>query len=615
MPSFFPHDIIRGGQKEFMEDLQKAFSEKKILIANAPTGLGKTASVLSVALQEALKNKKKIFFLTNRHTQHKIAVDTLKKIKGKTGQNIFCADLIGKRWMCSQEIAGVFGNDFNEFCKAIVEKDECEFYNKIRSKNSLTVEGKVLVKELETAEPLHNEELVAIGREKTMCSYELALALARKAQVLIGDYYYLFNPFISSNLFTKLDLALENILLIVDEGHNLPARIMEMMSDVLTSNMLMNGVIEAKKFNYGGLILWLQELNNILTSLAVFNQVDRELLITKDQFISKIQPIVDYQELINQLEAAAEEVRKKQRRSYLGGIAAFLQTWLGAEEGYIRILSEQRSKQGSFLSLSYSCLDASVITRDIFSQIYAGVIMSGTLSPTFMYKDLLGIERGVEKNYHSPFPAENKLSLIVPETSTKYSIRGEPMFKLMAQKCMDLSSLIPGNTALFFPSYDLRDRVGRYIVSSKKLFWEKSEMSKEEKELLLSQFKAEKNKGGLLLGVTGANFAEGLDFPGDLLNGVVVVGLPLAKPDLKTRGLVNYYHLKFAKGWEYGYVYPAINKCLQSAGRCIRSETDRGAVIFLDERFAWKSYYDCFPREGLIVTKNYDRLIKDFFRI
>ena len=189
------------------------------------------------------------------------------------------------------------------------------------------------------------------------------------------------------------------------------------------------------------------------------------------------------------------------------------------------------------------------------------------------------------------------------------------MFKLMAQKCMELSSLIPGNTALFFPSYDLRDRVGRYIVSSKKLFWEKSEMSKEEKELLLSQFKAEKNKGGLLLGVTGANFAEGLDFPGDLLNGVVVVGLPLAKPDLKTRGLVNYYNLKFAKGWEYGYVYPAINKCLQSAGRCIRSETDRGAVIFLDERFAWKSYYDCFPREGLIVTKNYDRLIKDFFRI
>ena len=97
MSSFFPHEVVREGQKEFIEDLKKAFSDRLVLIADAPTGLGKTAGALSIALEVALEKKKKVFFLTNRHTQHALAVETLKQIKEKTGKNVFCADLIGKR--------------------------------------------------------------------------------------------------------------------------------------------------------------------------------------------------------------------------------------------------------------------------------------------------------------------------------------------------------------------------------------------------------------------------------------------------------------------------------------------------------------------------------------
>ncbi len=613
MSSFFPHDHIRPGQKEFVEDLEQAFSRQQILIAQAPTGLGKTASVLSVALSMAIANKKKVFFLTNRHTQHKIAIDTIRKIKQKTGQNIFSVDLIGKRWMCNQEIASVFGSDFNEFCKSIVEKGECEFYNKFRTSKGLTVEGKVLIKDLESSEPLHNEELVAIGKDKRMCSYEIALILAKKAQVLIGDYYYLFNPFIMSTLLNKLELSLGDLIVIVDEGHNLPTRVTEMMEVSLTSKMLLNATIEAKKFSFEGVISWLQQLSHILTNLARFENLDREILITKQQFTLAINQFVNYEELINQLESAAEEVRKKQLRSYIGGIASFLIAWNGEEEGFARILSEQKSKQGSYLMLSYLCLDPAVITSSIFSQIYTGVIMSGTLSPTFMYKDLLGITNAVEKTYHSPFPSENRLTIIVPETSTKYNLRTETMYQQVADKCTNFVALIPGNVAIFFPSYDLRDKISRFLASNKKLFWEKPDMSKDEKETLLRQFKQEKDRGGILLGVTGANFAEGIDLPGDLLNGVVIVGLPLAKPNLKIRQTINYYQRKFGRGWDYSYIYPAMSKCIQSAGRCIRSEIDRGAVIFLDERFAWKGYYDCLPREGLIVSKDYVKLLRDFF--
>ena len=97
------------------------------------------------------------------------------------------------------------------------------------------------------------------------------------------------------------------------------------------------------------------------------------------------------------------------------------------------------------------------------------------------------------------------------------------------------------------------------------------------------------------------------------MQGVVVVGIPLARPDLRTKETIAYYDIVFGKGWDYAYTYPAINKCIQSAGRCIRSEKDRGVIIYLDERFAWKKYYDCLPREGLIVKANPVELIKTFF--
>ena len=141
---------------------------------------------------------------------------------------------------------------------------------------------------------------------------------------------------------------------------------------------------------------------------------------------------------------------------------------------------------------------------------------------------------------------------------------------------------------------------------------EQSELSKIEKQDLLENFKKYKNAGAVLLGVMGANFAEGIDLPGDLLKCVVVVGLPLRRPDLETKELIKYFDEKFSKGWDYGYLFPAMNKCFQSTGRCIRSETDRGVVVYLDSRYQWQNYYRCF-QEKVDVSKDYVSLIKEFF--
>ena len=611
---FFPHDTIRKGQKEMVDDVETTLNDGKILLAHAPTGLGKTASALSVALQHAIEHDKIIFFLTNRHTQHKIAIDTLKEIRKKTGENFTCVDLIGKRWMCNQEVAGLFGNEFNEYCKSIVGKGECEFYNKVKDKSALHVEAKVFLKDLERLGPIHNEELISLAQEKRMCSYEISLAHAKNAKILIGDYYYLFNPFVQATLFNKLDIDMEDIILIVDEAHNLPSRVTDMMSSNLTTYMLKSGIQEAKKFGYPELINKLQEVNGILNKLAKFEGYEKEKKVRQGHFTDSIRLFTDYDELINELEFAADEIRKKQRKSYLGGIASFLEEWKGSDEGYTRILAEEFGRQEPVIKLKYACLDPSIITSIIFKRIHSGILMSGTLKPTFMYRDVLGVKDGIEKEYPSPFPPENKRVMIVPETSTKYNLRGEAMYKKIAEHCMQIDDLVPGNIAFFFPSYNLRDQISMYFNTPKKLFFEKQGMSKEEKDRFIADFKSARMMGGVLLAVTGANFAEGVDFPGDFLIGVVVVGLPLARPDLMTKETISYYDGKYSKGWDYGYTFPAMNKCFQSAGRCIRSGTDKGVIVYLEERFSWDRYYSCFPdKVGLMVTRDYKKVIGEFF--
>jgi DNA excision repair protein ERCC-2 len=207
--------------------------------------------------------------------------------------------------------------------------------------------------------------------------------------------------------------------------------------------------------------------------------------------------------------------------------------------------------------------------------------------------------------------------MLIPETTTKYSMRNEEQYRKIAQIIAKIVNDVPGNSAVFFPSYYLRDEINKFFMPlcKKTTFSENSEMTKVDKENMLDRFKLYEKTGAVLLGCASGNFAEGVDLPGDLLKCVIVVGLPLQQPDLETKKLIEYYDEKFKKGWDYGYLLPAFTKVMQSAGRCIRSETDKGAVIFLDERFKWPMYFRFFPPDlDLKVTRLWENKVSDFFK-
>jgi DNA excision repair protein ERCC-2 len=633
----FPYEKIRPEQSQLICDITKAVKEGKSIIAHAPTGLGKTAAALGPVLKYAMDNDLNVFFLTSRHTQHKIAIETLREIKNKYNIKFDVADIIGKKWMCAvPNISGLFPNEFLEYCKNMRETKKCAYFLNTRggekSSNStkITVKAKKIIEDLKLG-IRDSEDIVEFCENDELCPYEMSIELAKNAKVIISDYYYVFNPHVSDVFLKKIDCDLNKSIIIVDEAHNLPDRIRNLATNRLTSFMLKRAIKEAKKFGYNETLGHLVYVQDILIKLSKrFEQSNntfssggnnwssyaKEAKVTKEEFMDAVNKEKDYDDMFADFISIAETIKENQKRSFIGGVARFFEHWPKEDKGFTRIIKLENTREGPIITLSFTCLDPSIITEPVIENCHACIFMSGTLTPTFMYKDLLGVKDGEEKEYKSPFPTKNRLNLIVPKTTTKFDKRTTQQYENIGKTTADLVNKIKGNIFVFFPSYKMRDSVYLTFMNlcRKTIFMEDPKMSKEERLDMLERFKKYKKVGAVLLGVTSGSFGEGIDMPGDMLNGVVVVGLPLGVPDLETKELINYFDMKYKKGWDYGYLYPAFQKTLQNAGRCIRSETDKGVIVFLDERYAWPRYKNCFPDDyKMTIAKDYDKIIENFF--
>ncbi|MBS3105237.1 ATP-dependent DNA helicase [Candidatus Woesearchaeota archaeon] len=610
---YFPYSKIRDVQTDMISDVYNAVKGKKHIIMHAPTGIGKTIAVLAPALSLAMKSNLSIFFLTSRQTQHKIVIDTLRQIKQKFSINFEAADVIGKKWMCLQKgVEAMPAGSFHEYCRALRDESQCDFYLNSRKPDlQPTVNAKLAIEELKITGPCHVQNIVEQGEKGKMCPYELTTMVAANAKVIIADYYYIFNNSIRDAFLAKINKKLENIILIVDEAHNLPHRIRELLTQKTSSFIIDNAKKEARKYGYEETLENLEIVENAIFELA--KDSGNETVISKNSLVDLINKSKDYNDIAAELLFSGEDIRDKQKKSFVLSIAKFLEAWLGSDIGFGRILSKTMERNKLKVSLTYRCLDPSLAAKEVIEKSYSAILMSGTLTPTAMYKDILGFNDVVEKEYKSPFPKKNRLNLIIPKTTTKFVERNAKQYGEIASICSDIANLIDGNAAIFFPSYELMENIAAHLKCSKPVFREKQILTKQEKENLLSVFKSYKDKGALLLGTSTGSFGEGIDMPG-VLKAVIIVGLPLQKPDAEAKLLIEYYDDKFGKGFEYGYVLPAITKCLQNAGRCIRSETDKGAIIFLDERYAWRNYYQCFPEDwDMEVDLDYENVLKGFF--
>lgn len=606
---FFRHEKPRPYQNEFMEDVYFCLKNRMHLIACAPTGIGKTDGVLSPAITYALEHGRKIFFLTPKISQHTLVLRVVRDLKRKYNLDIKAVDIIGKKYMCTDmSIHTLDKDEFYEVCRKRNRDEICPFFKNTVGYNSIQrIKAKDNLKELfnwfKGVTSAHS--VFEYSREHELCGYEALVELARTCDVLVMDYYHVFNPRVSKILFNKLGFDIDGNILIVDEAHNLPERIRSLLSVSLSLSSVKRARDEARVLGYADLISFFQKTEKILSE---FLDREEEFLLKKEDI-----PVPDPDIIDRMYDCGLELLNQTNRtKSYCLKLGYFYESWLEDSPDFVRIGKVWKNKTN--VSISRKCLNPASVAQNIVEESHSCILMSATLRPLEMYADLLGFDskRTVFKEYPSPFPENNRMNIVVKGVTTRYSKRTYKMYKKIAGCISKIVEAVPGNSLVLFPSYEYLNNTISLIRTNKRRFVQEENLSASKLSTLISDFKKERN--AVFFGVIGGSVSEGIDYPGEELLCVVIVGIPLAEPDLETQALIDYYEEKFGKGWNYGYIYPAINKVIQAAGRCIRSEKDRGVVVFLDERYTWKNYSKALPRMRMIVTEEPNKYVSEFFK-
>ncbi|MCJ2539759.1 MAG: ATP-dependent DNA helicase, partial [Candidatus Thermoplasmatota archaeon] len=476
---------------------------------------------------------------------------------------------------------------------------------------------------------MHVHEVRRVAKRAGVCPHKAALDAAAEANVIVCDYNYVFVPELSDAIVSRMERGWEDIVLVVDEAHNLPDRAREAASGSLTQYLLDRAADELKGGS-GHLRKVIRDLTGRLDELSTRVPSGEQMVIEPGPFVESVEAALasslepmGYGAMVGHLKETGKDLSSEQELagSAVTEVATFLEGFPQGTDTVLRTLQVDGGPR-----LNYRLLDPSVITRERFDSVHAAIMMSGTLWPVRMYADILGLDpdRVRHGEYRSPFPPEHRLVLVTPGLTTKYTARGPGMYARIAGAVSDVLRSTPGNVAVFAPSYALlgsiRDSLeggGRQAMGGKELLVEERGMGKRDREALTDHLKdLRTGAGGVLMGVQGGSLSEGVDYIGNLLSVVVVVGLPLAPPSKEVDALIAYFDGKFGKGKgeQYGYVNPAMNRVVQAAGRLIRTEEERGVVVLMDERFLHKRYLGTFPPDWTPrAADDLGQQISDFF--
>ncbi len=611
MQVFFPYDNVRLQQKEIMGDVADCLNKRKVLVAQAPTGLGKTVSSLAPAIAYARENGKKIFFLTPKSSQHKIVFETINLINEKFGLDIKAVDLVGKKQMCLDPFISHAGYGFYEACNKKKKESKCTFYNNSKGKTpkqkSIAARNRAPLMDKYNKDFSYIKEICSMH---SLCPYEITLELAKKADVIVCDYAHLFNSDIRENLLTPIGLTLEEIIVIIDEAHNLPSRIRDIVSSNISLDAVEKSIKEAKTAGSFEVEFMLNDVRKEIVSFGKKLSFGKnEAVLAPEDFDLLKRAVKGKEEAV--LETADKFMAKaKVENCFLLAVWEFLHELLREKENTMHVIEQKNG-----LRVSIYPLDIEQTAGEVLNYSWTAVLMSGTLVPLEMYKDVLGIKNSLLKEYESPFPKENRLNLFVDGVTTKYTSRGTEQYALIGRKVSNIISKVPGNSIVFFPSFEMLENIAPYVKTSKKILIQKQEMSNAEKNKMITEFKSFGSIfGGVMFAVSGGSIAEGVDFPGENLLCAIVIGIPFAKANIYSEALIRFYNQKLGKGFDYGYIAPAMNKALQAAGRVIRAETDKGICVFLDERFADEKYKKFFPKNfAFTKTSEPEKEILGFF--
>jgi len=613
-PELFPYEP-RPIQGELMGLFSEGIRAGGCVLAEAGSGSGKTICALVPTLQESMKLGCRVLYLTRTNSQQVQVFRELRAISkrrpvlgvGIQGRHSTCLLIEDEReWLrASPEELSLLCNDKKAAART-KPGTGCPYFEKLQSTDLEKLKAWA-THALPTV-----EESTKHCREMGICPYESAKLLTRLAEVVVAPYVYFLSPFIRARLLDWMNCPVQELVVVVDEAHNLPEFARSLKSVSLGTASLKLAAQEAR--DAGELLL----LDNIMVP-QFCERMEELILQLKDEYLldedGLVPPGAVEEELmstfrwtsiklegaVGNLAAHGEVIRENRRkngqipRSYVHSVGAFLALWMGVEsDAYVKLI-----KDGDAPRLEAYCMDPGLAAEPL-RRCHSSIHMSGTLQPLDEYHDSLGLpEKTFRKAFSSIFPEENRLIVFDNSVTMKYEERrmDEGLLSGILEKAVKLCKATTRNTAVFFPSYDIMETAlagGFGPDTGRKLFIEERGLAQHDLMETIDMFKKEGHRGGdgaVLLSVIGGRVSEGIDFPDSELEVAVIIGIPYPKPTAKQRALQYYYDIKFGKGWEYTVKAPTARKLLQSIGRLIRSEKDRGVAVILDRRAAqFKEY-------------------------
>jgi|GEM_PF-5965826 len=599
-------------------------------IVEAANGVGKTVSVLLPSTLFAIENGMKLLYFTRTKAQLFEVLDELRRIRKKIPFKM--SFLLGRRDLCVyKELKAADEADYKVFhdaCRELRKWNLCPFYKDEGC--NIAIDEKALCRPV---------ILVEVCKTKRVCPYEVLRSEVAKSDVLVTLFPYVLNPLIRKYFFRNLTVDPSRTILVLDEAHNIPRLVLENLSDSVSLRTLERGMTEAGRMGYKSVEAFLRKLAEkmVRDGKVVVERGGEEVVIDICKYIEPLASEAGYKDLgslVEDLLLFGEELRNYKASkgqlplSYLHRIGAFLHFALRTSKNrdYAHLLCVDYGEEGGVKArLEVFMLSGAGYLRNVLSSVYSSIFVSGTILSMEHFSTQMGLASYVSCEVEDPYRKEQLLVLTITNVSTKFDSRSDEMYDLIGRIIVEAASSSPANIGAFFPSYDVLssvlEKVSRYSLPKELIVEERGQKSHEVKEMI-QKFKATSERGGaLLLGVMGGKVSEGVNFAGNAMNTVIVVGFPADRPSERLKLL--YERNKEVLGElakDATYVIPAAQKAVQTAGRAIRSLLDRKAVLFLDGRYCSKDVVAYFPKwlkRRMIAIRYAEnsvaRLLKDFF--
>lgn len=575
----FPYTAYRPGQRDMAVAVYKTIRSGRKLFAQAPTGIGKTIAALFPAVKAVgLGLAAKIFYLTAKTPGRLVAEQTLDDLR-QAGLSLKSVTLTAREKVC--------------FCVAEgIEPEECpyacNYYGKV----------KAALAELDDHDSFTRPVITGLARRYEVCPFEFSLDLALWVDCIICDYNYVFDPQVYLRRF--FDNVSEPYVFLIDEAHNLPDRARDMFSAELDKQ----AVLALRK-------LVKPHLPDLAKSLSAINQVllDRRRLVEAGDLPALVEQEAprDLLQAIRRFNHQAEAWLALNRpapfrpdllefyfqcNTYL----RFAETFFNA--GYVSYF-ERRETAG--LAARLFCLDPAPFLAAALDRCRAAIFFSATLLPqAYFARVLTGEPDQPHMTLPSPFPRENLRLLVHSHVSTLYADRAAS-YPAVTAAIEAVCTAHTGNYLVFFPSYAYLAAVAELLKArwpERQLLIQDRGMAEAAREAFLARFSAANEETLVGLAVMGGIFGEGIDLVGDRLIGAVIVGVGLPQLCLERDLLKEYFNRhNNQQGFAYAYQYPGLNRVMQAAGRVIRTETDRGVIVLIDDRFTRPRYTRLYPPE------------------